>query len=88
MTALGKAVCESCRTRYLHSINNADCNAGYATMSQCHVIPGQDQGPYVGDKHQTRLKGMRVEQYSGKLKGIVFFRSLVLARDDGLGERP
>ena len=51
MTALEKAVCESCRTRYLHSINYTDCNTGDATMSQCHVIPGLDQGPYARDKN-------------------------------------
>ena len=51
MTALEKAVNESSKTRYLHCINNADCNAGDATVSQCHVIPGQDQGPYARDKH-------------------------------------
>ena len=48
---LGKGVDKSYKTRYLHSINNADCNAGKATTSQCHVIPGQDQGPYARDKH-------------------------------------
>ncbi len=51
MTALEKAVCESCKTRYLHSINYTDCNAGDATMSQFHVIPGLDQGPYARDKN-------------------------------------
>ena len=70
----------------MHSINNADSNAGKATTSQCHVIPGLDQGSYACDMHQTWFKGLRVEQHSGKLKGIVLFRSLVLARDDGLGK--
>ena len=48
---LGKGVDKSYKTRYLHSINNADSNVGDTTMSQCHVIPGQDQGPYASDKH-------------------------------------
>ena len=52
------------------------------------VIPGQDQGPHASDKHQTRIKGLRIELSSRKLKDIVFFSSLVQARDDGLWERP
>ena len=35
MTALGKAVNKSYKTRYLHSINNADSNAGDTAMYQC-----------------------------------------------------
>ena len=86
MTALGKAVNESCRSRYLHNINNADSNAGKATTSQCHVIPGRDQGPYAGDKNQTRTKGLRIELCSRKLKDIVLFSSLIQASYDGLGK--
>ena len=35
MTALGKTVNKSYKTRYLHSINYADSNAGDAAMYQC-----------------------------------------------------
>ena len=47
------------------------------------VIPGKDQGTHASDKHQTRLKGRRVERCFTAATQYLTFRSLVTARDDG-----
>ena len=41
-----------------------------STPLSMFVIPGKDQGPYASDKHQTRLKGRRVERASQLQRSI------------------
>ena len=41
-----------------------------STPFSMFVIPGKDQGPYVRDKYQTRLKGRRVERASQLQRSI------------------
>ena len=62
MTARKVAVYESCRAFPAYDSHNISHACEYTIINVRH--PWKDQGPYVRDKHQTRLKGRRVERAS------------------------
>ena len=71
MTALGKGVDKSYKTRYLHSINNADSNAGDTAMSQCSssLARTRDLMPATSNKLGSKVR----EQNTAHESNIAFY---------------